>query len=178
MIETLQSLLQGFLDWLAQVILPDWNDVITWIPALLLVLVGLILLFVVAAWWRSREVNRPRLIGRVREGVPPPGTHLPGPSKWPFVIPVGAVVLSASLLLPPDRAPNPAIDPDTGQIVTGPTPDVGGLVNLPLLGLGLAVVLVGIVGWYLDARREWRRGGGPAGGPAPAPRTGAPAPPP
>ena len=44
MIETLQSLFEGFLDWLAQVILPDWNDVITWIPALLMGLVGLILL--------------------------------------------------------------------------------------------------------------------------------------
>jgi len=179
MIETLQSLLQGFLDWLAQVILPDWNDVITWIPALLMGLVGLILLLVLAAWWRSREVNRPRLIGRVREGAPPPGTHLPGPSKWPFVIPVGAVVLFASLVLHPDRAPNPVIDPDTGQIVTGPTPDVGGLVNLPLLGLGLAVVLVGIVGWYLDARREWRRAEDPTWSAAPALEPGPePTPPP
>src|SRR3972149_6012709 len=105
MIETLQSLLQGFLDWLPPGIPPARNDGRTRVPAL-----------------------------------------PPGPSKWPFVIPVGAVVLFASLVLHPDRAPNPVIDPDTGQIVTGPTPDVGGLVNLPLLGRGLAVVLVGIVG--------------------------------
>src|SRR3970040_704001 len=127
MIETLQSLLQGFLDWLAQVILPDWNDVITWIPALLMGLVGVLLLLGLAAWGGGRAGNRPRLIGRVREGAPPPGTPLPGPSKWPFVIPVGAVVLFASLVLHPDRAPNPVIDPDTGQIVTGPAPGVGRL---------------------------------------------------
>src|SRR3972149_3517645 len=107
MIETLQSLLQGFLDWLPPGILPGRNDRMNWVPALRRGLPWLLLLFVVAAWWRSREVNRPRLIGRVREGVPPPGTHLPGPSKWPFVIPVGAVVLFASLVLHPDRAPNP-----------------------------------------------------------------------
>src|SRR3990170_1037945 len=73
----------------------------------------------------------------------------------------------------------PVIHPDTGQIVTGPTPDVGGLVNLPLLGLGLAVVLVGIVGWYLDARREWRRAEDPTWSAAPALEPGPePTPPP
>lgn len=179
MIETLRSLFQGFLDWLAQVILPDWSDVIRWIPALLLGLLGLVLLPIAAAWWRNGKANRPRLIPRLREGDPPPGTHLPGPSKWPFLIPVGAVFFFASLVFHPDRAPNPVIDPSTGQISTGPAPAIGGLFNLPLLGIGLAIVLVGIAGWFLDAGREWRRAEDPTWSPAPAPEPEAePAPPP
>jgi plastocyanin len=178
-IETLQSAWANVLDWLTQVLLPDWNDVLKWIPALLLGLVGLILLLLAWAWWRSRAVNRVRRIAPLSEGHPPPGVHLPGPSKWPFLIPAGAVVVFGALVFHPGRAPQPVIDSATGQIVTGAAPGLDGLVNLPLLAIGLGMAVAGIVGWYLDAGREWRRAEEPAWAPTalalPAPEPPLPA---
>jgi len=157
MIETLQSAWANVLDWLTQVMLPDWNDVIKWIPALLLGLVGLILLLLAWAWWRSGAVNRVRRIAPLREGHPPPGVHLPGPSRWPLLIPAGAAVVFGALVFHSGRAPQPVLDSATGQILTGSAPGVDGLINLPLLAIGLGMAVAGIVGWYLDAGREWRR---------------------
>jgi plastocyanin len=157
MIEALQQAWANVLDWLTQVMLPNWNDVIKWFPALVLALVGLVLTLLALAWWRAGEVNRVRTIPPLREGHPPPGVHLPGPSKWPLLIPAGAAFLFAALVFHTGRAPQPTIDPATGQIVTGAAPGLDALINLPLLIIGLVMVLGGIVGWYLDAGREWRR---------------------
>jgi plastocyanin len=166
MIETLQQAWANVLDWLTQVMLPDWNDVIKWFPALILGLVGLVLLLLALAWWRSGEVNRVRRIPPLSEGHPPRGVHLPGPSKWPLLIPAGAAFLFGALVFHAGRAPQPVIDPASGQIVTGAAPGIDGLINLPLLAVGLAMVMAGIAGWYLDAGREWRRAEDPGWAPA------------
>ena len=168
MIEALQGAWANVLDWLSRVLLPDWGDVLKWIPALLLGLVGLILLLLAWAWWRSRPLNRGRTIAPLSEGHPPAGVHMPGPSKWPLLIPAGAGFLFAALVFHAGRAPQPAIDPATGMIVTKAAPGLDGLINLPLLAVGLAILLAGIVGWYRDAGREWRRAEDPGWTP-PAP---------
>jgi plastocyanin len=157
MIETLQTAWANILDWLSKVLLPDWNDVLKWVPALLLALVALFLLVLARSWWHGGDVNRVRRIPPLSEGHPPPGVHLPGPSKWPFLIPTGAAVLFGAFVFHAGRAPQPVIDQATGQIVTRAAPGLDGLVNLPLLVIGLGLIVAGIVGWYLDAGREWRR---------------------
>ncbi len=56
---------------------------------------------------------------------PPAGTHLPGPSAWPFLAPVGLLFTVAGLIF-------------------GPAMLVGGII----------MSLIAVVGWLLDARRE------------------------
>ena len=162
MIETLQQAWANILDWLSKVLLPDWNDVLKWVPALVLGLVGLFVLVLARAWLSNSAGNRVRRIAPLSEGHPPPGVHLPGPSKWPFLIPTGAAVLFAAFVFHPGRAPQPVIDPATGLIVTRAAPGLDGLLNLPLLVIALVLVVGGIVGWYLDAGHEWRRAEEPA----------------
>lgn len=126
-----------FLNILSQVIMPNWNDLLQYMP---LLFVGLILLSGAAlarTWQHNAAINRPRVPAPVMSGatLPPPGVHLPGPSPWPFVLPIGALLIFVSVALP-----------------TGGLP-----VNPVLLVLGLAVAAAGAVGWYRDANREWRR---------------------
>jgi plastocyanin len=168
MIEALQTAWANVLDWLGQVLLPDWGDVIKWIPSLLVGLAGLILLLVARAWWRNGAVNRNRVIAPLTEGHPPPGVHMPGPSKWPLLLPAAAAFLFASLVFHAGRGPQPIIDPATNTIVTKAAPGLDTLINLPLLGIGFVLLLAGIAGWYRDAGREWRHAEDPSWAP-PAP---------
>jgi hypothetical protein len=61
--------------------------------------------------------------------------HLPGPSLWPFVAPVGLVLMVFALAF--------------GILDS--------LANMLLFGLGLAIGLIGVIGWYVDANREYVR---------------------
>jgi plastocyanin len=124
-----------FLNILSQVITPSWNDLLQYMP---LLFVGLILLSIVAlarSWQRNAPLNRPRVVVPATSGALPPGVHLPGSSPWPFVLPVGALLIFVSIALPPAGLP----------------------VNPILLGLGLVVAVAAAAGWYRDATREWRR---------------------
>jgi plastocyanin len=86
----------------------------------------------------------------------PADLHMPGPSLWPFVAPVGLLLMAFSLAV-------------------GLT---GSLLTLSLFALGAAVGVIGLVGWFLDAGREYEslESGGhgahapalPAGEPVPA----------
>lgn len=123
-----------FLELVEQLIVPVWNDLIQYLPLLMVGLVLLVLGMIVMSWRRSMGRNRSRVPAR-RPGRPPEGVHLPGPSPWPFVAPIGVALIFASLVF-----------------------GGGGLpVYLPLFLAGLGVGAVGLVGWYLDAGREWRR---------------------
>ncbi len=129
----LDELWTGLLDTIAQIIIPVWNDLIGYIP----VLVALGLIGIVGAviwmWWVNAAGNRSRVPKPIPAGRKPDDTHLPGPSLWPFVAPVGLLFIVFSLALGPLESP----------------------VYLAILGLGVTIVVVGLLGWYLDAGREY-----------------------
>jgi len=125
---------------LQQFLLPDWSDLIELLPWVLLALVFGYVAHTAWQWRKAAELNRPRVPRRLAAGAPPPGVHMPGPSRWPFVVPIGAALLLFSFALPPKDAAGNTLLP----------------FNLPLLGLGLLVTTIAIVGWLLDAMREWR----------------------
>jgi plastocyanin len=129
-----QDLFTQLLELLSPLLMPAWDDLIGLLPLAMLGLALLLLLVMALPWLRSSGRNRSRVAPR-RTPVTPPGIHLPGPSPWPLVAPVGGALVLLSLVF-----------------------GGGGLPVQPILfGLGLAVAVVGIGGWYLDANREWRR---------------------
>jgi plastocyanin len=147
LIASLLTVWAALLDLMAQILLPNWNDVLKWIPALLLGLVGLTVALLVVVWLRNRRVMTSRMIPIRREPPSPPGVHLPGPSRWPFIIPLGLGFVFAALVFHPGQVSGSA----------EPAPTITDLINLPLMLIGLAIVTAGAIGWYLDAGREWRR---------------------
>jgi hypothetical protein len=123
------DLFQQLWDFLAQILMPNWADLIALMP---LLFIGLIVLFfagMLLAWRRTGRRNRPRVPQPLHSGSPPPGVHMPGPSKWPFVVPIGLTLILFALILD---------------------------MNLLLVISGLAVSLVAILGWLWDAMHEWR----------------------
>src|SRR5689334_1379244 len=133
------DLISAFFQFLEQLILPNWPDLIALLPWVLVFIVIVALFGFAWAWIRTAARTRPRVPRRV-SGAPPPGVHLPGPSRWPFVAPIGAALLLFSFALPPKDASGNATAP----------------FNLQLFALGLIVVLIAIGGWLWDAMREWR----------------------
>jgi plastocyanin len=139
-----QSEPQGIIDQLfgllEQLLLPNWGDLIALLPWVLVAIVLLFLAMTAWEWRRTLSRNRSRVPRPLAGGAPPPGVHMPGPSRWPFVVPIGAALLLFGLVLPDrDAAGNP-LSP----------------INLPLFSLGLLVTLIAIGGWLWDAMREWR----------------------
>jgi len=138
--EQQESIIDLLFNLLEQLLLPNWSDLIALLPW---VLIGLIVLFVAHTAWQWRRagaINRPRVPPPLAGGAPPPGVHLPGPSRWPFVVPIGAALLLFSLALPTRD--------DAGEMVLP--------FNVPLLVAGAVVSLIAIAGWLLEAMREWR----------------------
>ena len=127
-------------DLLEQLILPNWSNLILLLPWVLVGLVGLWLLWTALQWRRAGSRNRSR-VPRPMPGSPPPGVHLPGPSRWPFVVPIGAVLVLFAFALPARDARGNPTEP----------------ASIPLLVVGLLVSLIAVAGWLLDAMREWRR---------------------
>lgn len=150
--ESLLTAWSALLDFLSRIILPNWNDVLKWIPALLLGLIVLTIAPLLIVWTRNRRVTASRMLPIRREGAPPPGVHMPCPSKWPFIIPLGLAFVFAGLVFHPGRVSDGA----------EPAPPVTDLINLPLMLIGLAIAVGGAVGWYLDAGREWHHVEDPA----------------
>ncbi len=138
--QTSTDLVDQFFDFLSQLVMPDWAALITLIPIVFVVLIVVFLVYVALMWRRAGSRNRSRVPRRLPAGAPPPGVHLPGPSRWPFVLPIGAAMIVFALVLPPRN--------ETGD----PTAPF----NVPLLVLGLVVFLVAVVGWLREAMREWR----------------------
>jgi plastocyanin len=127
------------LDFLSQIVSPVWNDLIRLMPVGITALILLGFVLIARQWRRAAGINRPRTPGR-RRPAPPPGVHLPGPSRWPFVLPIGAMLIVAALALAPQGQDGRAASP----------------INVPLFVAGLLVGAIATVGWLLDAMREWR----------------------
>ena len=142
------------LDWLSQVITPNWNDVIGWLPSLLFLLLIVIFLAIIGRWWTEAGRNASR-VPAPRRPLPPAGLHVPGPSLWPFLLPIGAAVLFFGLVFHPGRIGQPSLD-SAGQPTVAAAVSMGSVFNLPIIALGLLIGLIGIVGWYRDAGREWQ----------------------
>ena len=135
-----QNIIDQLFQLLQQLLLPDWSDLIRLLPWVIIALVIVWLVFTGIQWRRAAAPNRSRVPARLRGGAPPPGIHLPGPSRWPFVVPIGAAILLFSfVLVPRDAQSNP----------TQP-------VNAPMFVIGMIVTIVAIIGWLRDAMREWR----------------------
>jgi hypothetical protein len=123
----------GILETIAQVMVPIWNDLIQYLP-LLVVFAGLGILGAVAWMWRvNSKGNRSRVPKPIPAGRKPEDMHLPGPSLWPFVAPLGLLLIVFSLALGPLKT----------------------VINMGTMLAGLTVAVVGILGWYLDANKEY-----------------------
>ena len=136
--ETIIDLLFNFLE---QLILPNWSDLIALLPWVLIAMIVAWLIFTAWQWRRAADRNRPRVTPPLAAGAPPPGVHLPGPSRWPFVVPVGAALLLFAFALPQRDASGATVLPFNGL----------------LLVAGMIVTAIGVTGWLMDAMREWRR---------------------
>ena len=75
----------SFLDFLAQIIVPAWNNLIQYIPLLLTLLLIVSIAALTWSWQRNSAANRPRVPRPLPAGRKPEDMHLPGPSLWPFV---------------------------------------------------------------------------------------------
>lgn len=125
----------SFLNLVAEVVTPVWNNLLQYMPLLILGVLGLMVLGLTRSWSANAALNRSRVPQRITAGPMPAGVHLPGPSLWPFVLPIAGFFVFLSLVFHPQGSP----------------------VNLILLPIGIVVALVAILGWYRDAGREWRR---------------------
>ena len=125
---------------LEQLLLPDWSDLIRLLPWVIGALVVGWLVFTAVQWSRAGARNRSRVPRPLKAGAPPPGIHLPGPSRWPFVAPIGGALILFSFALPTRDASGATVSP----------------INMPLFIAGLIVGIIAIGGWLLEAMREWR----------------------
>ncbi|MEP7283556.1 MAG: hypothetical protein ABI696_16380, partial [Rubrivivax sp.] len=143
-----QSIIDMLFQLLQQLLIPNWTNLIALLPWVLVVIVAFWLVFTALQWRNAGARNRSRVPRRV-PGSPPPGVHLPGPSRWPFVVPIGVAFILASLVLVPRDAQH------------NPTQ----FLNLPLFAIGMIVSLIAVAGWLLEAMHEWRSTAAGAHGP-------------
>jgi len=114
---------------------PVWNSLIQYIPLVMVALVVVTMLGLVRIWMANTALNRPRVPVRATSGPIPDGVHLPGPSIWPFFLPIAGFFVFLSLVIKPS----------------------GTVINPFLLFIGVVIGLFGIAGWFRDAGREWHR---------------------
>jgi plastocyanin len=121
------------LDLTSRFVTPVWNELLQYIPLLLLGLLGLSVAGIAHVWSRNAALNRSRVARPLTAGTAPAGVHLPSPSIWPFVAPIGLFLVFASLVFGGDS------------------------VNVPVLGLGLLIAAAAAMGWLRDAGTEYAR---------------------
>jgi plastocyanin len=101
----------------------------------LLLVLGLVALVLALLFWGREGLgdydhvagDHPQLPAVVHAG-PPPGVHLPGPSFRPILASIGVAVLFLGLVFPG-----------------------------PILAVGLLFLIVALLGWLNDARKEYRQ---------------------
>lgn len=123
------------LDLVSRFVTPAWDTLLQYIPLLLLALLPLAILGIAWGWRRNAALNRSRVPAPMPAGPVPAGLHMPAPSIWPFIAPIGLLFLFLSLALGGG--------------------DSGLPLNLPLAAIGLLVFGVAGAGWYRDATREY-----------------------
>jgi plastocyanin len=121
------------LDLTSQVVTPIWGTLLQYIPLLLFGLLVLLIAGLALMWQRNSALNHSRVPRALPAGPVPAGVHLPPPSRWPFVIPIGLFFVFASLIFAGRGVP---IDP-------------------ALATIGIMVALIGAAGWFMDAHREY-----------------------
>ena len=121
------------LETTAQIIIPVWNDLIQYLPLLIVLLLIATIAGLIWMWQRNSATNRSRVPRRLPSGRKPADMHLPGPSLWPFVAPIGLVLMAFAVVF--------------GVFDS--------LANMALFGLGLAIGVIGVLGWYTDAGKEY-----------------------
>jgi len=129
----LGELWTGILEFAAQIIIPIWSDLIEYIPLLITLIVIAGVAGVALMWHHNSAGNRSRVPRPLPAGRKPDDMHLPGPSLWPFVAPVGLLFIVFAVVF--------------GPFESG--------FAMALLLLGLTVAVIGIIGWYLDANKEY-----------------------
>ncbi len=129
----INDLWTGILETTARIVIPVWNDLIALIPFLAALLFLGILGAIAYLWLRHASDSRARVPKPIPAGRKPEDMHLPGPSLWPFVAPVGLLFIVFGLALGPFES----------------------LAAIGLMLAGVAVAVVGLVGWYLDAGAEY-----------------------
>lgn len=121
------------LEIIGQIIIPVWNDLLGYLPLVVALLVVATLGGLVWSWQRNSAINRSRVPAALPKGRKPDDMHLPGPSLWPFVAPIGLVLVLFS-------------------VAFGLFSSLG---NMALAALGATIGIIGLVGWYVDAGREY-----------------------
>src|SRR6187402_250627 len=121
---------------LSQVITPLWATLLQYIPLLLLGLIILTVFGLVRVWLHNGARNASRVPRPVPAGPVPDGVHLPSGSLWPFVAPIGLVLIFFSLAI------------GGGE---------GTFLNIPVALVGIVIAVFGAAGWYLDANREYEQ---------------------
>ena len=129
----INDLWTGILETIAQVVIPAWNDLIQYLPLLLVVALLGIVGAVIWMWRVNSAANASRVTKPIPAGRRPEELHLPGPSLWPFVAPVGLFFIVFAVALGPLQS----------------------LLNAAILLLGLSIAVIGLLGWYLDAGKEF-----------------------
>src|SRR4051794_17004252 len=93
------------LDLLSQVVTPIWSSLLQYLPLLMFGLIALVLLAVARSWTHNLALNRSRVPLPVTSGPLPEGVHLPGPSIWPFFLPIAGLFILFSLAIKPQNLP-------------------------------------------------------------------------
>ena len=97
----LGELWTGILDTIAQIIIPVWNDLIEYLPLLIVFGIFAVLGGLAWMWQRNAAGNRSRVPRPIPAGRKPEDMHLPGPSLWPFVAPAGLLFIVFAVALGP-----------------------------------------------------------------------------
>jgi plastocyanin len=122
------------LDLLSQIVTPLWATLLQYIPLLLLGLIILTVFGLVRMWLHNAARNASRVPRPLPAGPVPDGVHMPSGSLWPFVAPIGLLLIFFSLAI------------GGGE---------GSFLNIPIAFLGIVIGVGGAIGWYLDADREY-----------------------
>jgi plastocyanin len=125
----------ALLSTLDKLVSPDWGDPIHWLPLIFTGVVVLVLAMTAMRWRSMADMNRSRVARPLTSAAPPPGVHMPGPSPWPFFLPIGLAISLFALVIHP----------------------AGQHVNAPVLLVGLVVTLAVLAGWIRDAMLDWQR---------------------